>query len=371
MKISVAGDFSPKHRVPPLLEAQDYERIFGDIKQVFANTDFNIVNFETTIPEAEARPIEKIGPNLSSHLNAVSALKWAGINVVTLANNHACDFGPQSLLHTIEQLDRAEIAHVGAGRNLDEANNILYINKHSETLAIINCCEHEFGIASATEAGTNPLDPIRQYNSIIKARENADYVLAIVHGGAEGFQLPTPRMQDTYRFFVDAGADAVINHHQHCFSGIEVYKGKPIYYGLGNFIFDYPTRTKQWTEGIIATLDFTKNGVNHTYIPYIQFDEIPGVKLPERTEDFDNRIKYLSSIIADRSKLEALVADYFAQWKPIVKARLQPYSNRVLNGLYHRGLLPSLLTSGHIRMLQNMVNCETHRERLQYFLDNN
>ena len=86
----------------------------------------------------------------------------------------------------------------------------------------------------------NPLLPIQQFYKIQEAKENADYVLVIVHGGIEHYQLPTSRMIETYRFFIDAGADAVVNHHQHCYSGYERYKSKPIIYGLGNLLFDNP-----------------------------------------------------------------------------------------------------------------------------------
>lgn len=58
------------------------------------------------------------------------------------------------------------------------------------------------------------------------------------HGGVEHYNLPSPEIKQLHRFFIEAGADAVVNHHQHCFSGYEVYKSRPIFYGIGNFLFD-------------------------------------------------------------------------------------------------------------------------------------
>lgn len=371
MKITICGDYSPQYRLGTLLEKEDYSAIFGDIKPIFANSDYNIVNFESTIPTNANKAIKKIGPNLSCSEKAVDALQWAGVNVVTLANNHAGDYGPKSLMNTISLLDQAKIYHVGAGKNLDEARKILYLEKGGEVLAVINCCEHEYGVAYKNNAGTNPLDSIAQYHAILEARKIANYVLVIVHGAAEGFQLPTIRMQDTYRFFIDAGADAVINHHQHCYSGIEIYKEKPIYYGLGNFAFDYSNDSKKWSEGIITTLDFNEGGVSHKYTPYIQFGKQVGIHPVKDTTEFDQKIEELSVIISDRQKLEECVGNYFAEWQSTICSRLQPYSGRILKGLYSRRLLPSLLTKTNIRLLQNMVNCETHRERLQYFLNFN
>jgi poly-gamma-glutamate synthesis protein (capsule biosynthesis protein) len=116
---------------------------------------------------------------------------------------------------------------VGGGTNLQEASKILYKKIDEKVLALINCCENEFSIATEVTAGSNPLNPIQQYYAIQEAKSKADYVLVIVHGGHELWQLPSPRMQETYRFFIDAGADAVVNHHQHCYSGYEIYKKKP------------------------------------------------------------------------------------------------------------------------------------------------
>lgn len=370
MRITVCGDFSPKYRLTALLEKEDYSAIFSDVKPIFDEADFNIVNFESTIPSYGEKAIKKNGPNLSCSAKSVSALKWAGINVVTLANNHAGDYGPKSLINTISLLEQSKISHVGAGKNIDDSRKILYLEKDGEVLAIINCCEHEYGIASPDKAGTNPLDPINQYYDIQQAKKKADYVLVIVHGGAEEFKLPTLRMQDTYRFFIDAGADAVINHHQHCYSGREIYKGKPIYYGLGNFAFDYLKVKKLSSEGIIVSLNLTKDKIEHRYLPYVQFDNRVGIHPVVDTTDFEKKINELSAIIADRQQLEKQVEKYFKSWQATVRARLEPYSGRILKSLYSRGCLPSLLSNSNMRVLQNMVNCETHRERLQFTLNN-
>lgn len=81
-------------------------------------------------------------------------------------------------------------------------------------------------MALEERGGCAPLNNVSQYYSIIEARSKADYVLLFVHGGSEHHPLPTPRMQDIYRFFVDAGADVVINCHRHCYSGFEQYHEK-------------------------------------------------------------------------------------------------------------------------------------------------
>lgn len=98
----------------------------------------------------------------------------------------------------------------------------------------------------------------------------------LYHGGKEHYQLPTPRMQKDYRFFVDAGADVVINHHQHCYSGYEQYNDKYIFYGLGNFCFESTLRNSIWNEGYMLKLKF-EDIISFELIPYVQCDDKAGV----------------------------------------------------------------------------------------------
>ena len=148
------------------------------------------------------------------------------------------------------------------------------------------------------------LNPISQYYAIKQAREKADYVIVIVHGGHEHYQLPSTRMQETYRFFVDSGADAVVNHHQHCYSGYEFYENKPIIYGLGNFCFDNERKMPTtWYEGYAVQLIFSQNKIDIQLHPYVQCQDDLSVKFLTNQEKFDKQIRALNSIILDDDKL--------------------------------------------------------------------
>lgn len=220
MHLLIAGDFCDRYRISDLIARGNYASLFDDIKYLTEQADVSIINFEFPIVLHAGVPIAKSGPTLQGQPAAVDAVKYAGFNVCTLANNHILDQGTKCCIETRELLENAGIKTVGIGKNSAEAATVLYINqKEKGTLAIVNCCEHEFSIATDTTAGANPLNPIQQYYNIQEARTKADYVLVIVHGGHEHYALPSPRMKETYRFFIDAGADAIINHHQHCYSG--------------------------------------------------------------------------------------------------------------------------------------------------------
>ena len=372
MKILVAGDFCPIKRVKPIVENGDYHSIFCELESIIKSADYSIVNYECPAVLGDYPPIKKCGPNLSSSPKGIEAIKYAGfdIDIATLANNHILDFGDQGLMDTVNLCSQYNIDTVGVGKNLEDASKILYKRKDGETIAIINCCEHEFSIAGDDSAGANPLNPIQQYYKIKEAKQNADYVLVIVHGGHEMYQLPSLRMVDTYRFFIDAGADAVVNHHQHCFSGYEFYKGKPIVYGLGNFCFDSSYRNSIWNEGYLAVIDFQVENIYIKIIPYIQNSDNVGIYSIKDQTSFNDRIHELNQIIADRQKLQEEQKTYYSLSKDGIKLRFEPYTNRIMKGLRSRNLIPSFLSEKKQVEMLNMVDCESHRDKLLHALKN-
>jgi len=361
MKILIAGDYCPQKRVTGLLERDAYSSVFGNVQSVIKDADYSIVNLECPITKGSEEPIVKCGPNLQCPEKGIEALKWAGIRGVTLANNHFLDFGEDGVENTLSACRKYGIDVVGGGRNLQEASEVLYKEISGCTLAIINCCEHEFSIATETAAGSNPLNPIQQYYAIQVARKHADFVLVIVHGGHEHFQLPSPRMQETYRFFIDVGADAVINHHQHCYSGYEVYKGNPIFYGLGNFCFDSGgDNDKKWNEGMMVLLHLDKGKVSFNLIPYFQCGIKAGIELlgEERQKDFLASINRLNQIINSPKVLSEKYDEYLNN--QTVNHIFEPYTNRYLLALYKRHLLPSFVPKSKKTVLLAYLQCESH-----------
>lgn len=369
MKIVVAGDFVPVYRVAVAVEKQDYYSVLRDVQKVTSGADYSIVNLECPVVEDDSAPIEKDGPNLKCSKKTIEALKWTGFDCFTLANNHFFDFGEAGVSYTLLQCELNEIDTVGGGKNLDEASHILYRKIAGQTLAVINCCEHEFSIADKDKAGSNPLNPIKQYYSILEAKSKADFVLVIVHGGNEMFQLPTPRMIETYRFFVDAGADAVVNHHQHCYSGYEIYKEKPILYGLGNLCFDNPSyRDEIWNYGYMVTIDFSKNNISITLHPYRQCSNNPNVELLSDVF-FYKDIKKLNEIITNPVLLETNVKAFYDSCVKRYIRIFEPFNNRYFLSAQQRGLLPSFISKRRKIVANNYICCESHREKLEYWLN--
>lgn len=375
MKVIVAGDFCQHHRVNDLIQSGQYNKLFDNVKSRITSADYSIVNFEFPIVTDvnKVKSIYKCGPALKGTRTSVDAIKYAGFDCCTLANNHILDQGETCCIETLQILQDAGLDTVGAGKNLDSAGEILYKKIGTETLAVINCCEHEFSIATQETAGANPLNPVKQYYKIKEAREKADYVLVIIHGGHEHYQLPSIRMKETYQFFIDQGADAVVNHHQHCFSGYEVYKGRPIFYGLGNFCFDWPGKNNlPWNEGFWVEFDFNKNkGVGYTITPFVQCDTEVGVFPISDESDFQRRLTEFNKIIASDAALAIDNNNYYRTESKSVFERYEPLRFlRLTRRLFEYGLLPNLRTKTQILEIWNYMACESHRDKqLSIFKD--
>ena len=229
-------------------------------------------------------------------------------------------------------------------------------------------CEHESSVATASAAGAAPLELANLFYDIRALRKEVDKVIVIIHGGCEHYQLPTLRMKRDYHLIADFGADVIVNHHQHCYSGYEVYNGTPIFYGLGNFFFDNPKKRKdKWNEGLLLKLDVQKDEIRFELIPYSQCDEAPVIKIREYG-DVKVKIEELNAIIADDNLLNEHFDRLVASKRPLYP--LLPYGNHYLRALYNRGLLPDCMSARRKVKIENAISCETHREVLLRYFEN-
>lgn len=371
MKVVIAGDFTTEGR--GMESVLQKKAISKDILSLLAKSDYSIVNLETPVANKNTEPIIKSGPHLSTRPETISYLKECGFHAVALANNHFYDYGEEGVGLTIEELEKQGLDYVGGGRTDEEKKKILIKEIQDTRIAIINYCEHEFSVKDGV--GSNPISPIDAYYDIQYSKKHADIVLLIVHGGSETYQLPTPRMQKLYRFFVDLGADVVINHHQHCYSGYEKYHNGCIFYGLGNFFFDNPSKThSKWNEGYLVSLVIDNKKVNEfSIIPYKQCDNNKvEVSLLSKEEDmsFYDNIDELNRIIVDERTLQNEFLSFCQMKAKNYYSVFSPYSNRYLRYLCKHGMLPSFIDKSKNCELLNYIECESHRDIVLYSLRN-
>lgn len=375
--IIVAGDLCLRARTQ-FLSSNRLSVLFQDIKPIIQSADAAMVNLETAVLRDNKVAIPKTGPVIATDKRVLELIKEVGFSGVTLANNHFADYGAEGVEESLRLIEQHKLWYVGAGMNADDAAEVKFLQVGNKEVAIINACEHEFTIATDYQAGCNALNPIRQFNAIQKAEQKADFVLVIIHGGVEHYYLPTPRMQETYRFFIEAGADAVVNHHQHCFSGYEIYQDKPIVYGLGNFFFDWQGQDANWNKGYMVKLTFDKK-IGIELIPYIQNAETLGMKLMEdSTEDeFFATINELNAIISKPEQLQSHFASWVGKKKNEYLQILQPKIGKNIKRLDRWHLISEsqrtnwiseYMTDDRRKLLKSLFQCESHQDVMNEIL---
>ena len=207
--------------------------------------DIMCLNNEFTY-SLQGAPLEGKMYTFRANPDRISVLQEMGVDIVKLANNHVYDYGRQALLDTFETLENAGIAYIGAGRNLEEAMEPVYVELDGKKIAFVSASRAEKYKMTPQATEERP-GILRCYDNTLflevikEARENADFVLAYVHWGTEySFELEEVQLT-TGKEYLDAGADVVIGAHTHCLQGMEYYDGKPIIYSLGNYWFNEKT----------------------------------------------------------------------------------------------------------------------------------
>lgn len=363
-KILFTGDFYGGYRIESLVSKGDYDTIFGEYLPIIRENDIAITNLESPLTSSEIAGT-KTGPAIKASPKTAETLKYAGFNMVTLANNHIMDYGVEGIKETINTLRDSDIDIIGAGMSYTEASKTIYKEVDNNRIAFINIAENEWSTTFDSTPGANPLNPVENYYAIIEAKRSSDFVFLILHGGNEMHNLPSVRMRNTCRFFVDAGASAVVCHHSHCPSGFEMYNNAPIFYSLGNFLFDSKDRKPEsWYLGYGVQFVISDKELKFFIKPYKQNDDKVGISLLNESEKdrFNKLISELNTLIKNDVELEKAFDMYCQKVKLGYNYYFEPHPFPKLYGFQRRGLFPSLLSKKKRRLLKNLVRCEAHRD---------
>jgi len=365
--IVIGGDVCPVGRNDSLFKEGNASSIFSDLLDVFRSSDFSIVNLECPLIESKS-PIKKNGPTLGVESACVNGLKNAGINAVTLANNHIMDHGIKGLRNTIEVCRNAGIQTVGAGMNVKEAGKPLYHSIENKKIGIIGVAENEFSIAEEDSAGANPLNLYQTSQVIKENRSDLDLLIILYHGGKELYEYPSPLLADTCRFLIETGADVVIVQHTHCPGTIEEYQNGYIVYGQGNLIFDKYKSQPAFRKGFLVMLTSLSSGkkLDLQIIPYVQSDKFPGAKRMAAKDEaeFLQMMQKRSKQISEKGFIEE-------SWNKLCENKKQAYLNRILgpnriikklNSYYWFRKL--FYGDDFMLRLRNTITCESHHEVL-------
>lgn len=206
---------------------------------LLAAADYRIGNLETPIATS-GKPTESKIYNFRADPRVLKVLQGR-FDALSVANNHSGDYGQEAFLETLDHVSSIGIKTFGGGRNLTEAHRPLWIEKHDIRIAVL--AYNEFKPRSFA-AGPNWPGVAWSEDTLVVAdiraarRAGADLVIPYMHWGWEREPEPTERQRALARLMIDAGADAVVGGHPHVTQGSESYRGKPIIYSLGNFVFD-------------------------------------------------------------------------------------------------------------------------------------
>jgi len=360
--INIGGDFyiSPSYVS---------ENLFSDeLVNFFMKSDLNIVNLECPVISEGGTKISKTGPHLGTTEEVFNQLHRINIHAVTLANNHILDYGEMGLHATFDACKRNNMLFVGAGKELSDASKPLVIESNGIRVGIVNFCENEWSVATENSTGANPLDLIDNLKQIKLTREIADFVLVIIHGGHEFYNLPSPRMLKTYRFFAENGADAVIGHHTHCISGYEIHNKVPVFYSLGNMLFTKPVKAAEWYKGVILelTLEIGKP-IQFELHPILQSISDYKLTLLENTrkENVLSEIKAYSHVIDNKKELERKWEQFVVTQKRDLNyfSPLNFVPGRYLRAAFNRlGFNKMLMKKQNLVQILNHIRCEAHRD---------
>lgn len=241
VRVALAGDTMLGRGVAALLRDDPGKRLVSkEICDITAGVDAFVLNLECCIsergspwPDPAKRFFFRAPPS------AIRVLEDLGVSCVTLANNHALDFGEEALLDTVRTLDEAGIRHVGAGRDLDEARAPATLDTGGLRVAVLGATDHPADYAAGPDrpgvAFADMREGVPEWLTRSIRAVDADVVLVTPHWGPNMTAEPLPFVRAGARALIDAGATLIAGHSAHLFHGVQ----EGILYDLGDFLDDY------------------------------------------------------------------------------------------------------------------------------------
>ena len=297
IQISLVGDILMDGSIKQQIDKNGTDYPWEMVKDYFQNDDITIGNLETSITTRGFKWPDK-QYNFKSYPANLQSMEKAGIDVLGLANNHILDYGYEGLLDTLNHIDSTGIKRVGAGKNKEDALKAVIIEKDGLKIGVLSASRvvpyvewyatgKRPGLIGAYDRHIEEL-----LGEVQKLKKDVDLVVLSIHWGIE--RDAEPKAQDVVlaKKLIDGGVDVIMGHHPHVLQGIEIYKGKPIFYSLGNFVFG--TRGELTSNTMIAQINLLDGEMKD--IEIIPFNIELGRPMPV-TEDIKQlKINYLNKI---------------------------------------------------------------------------
>lgn len=305
IKVFFAGDFCSKSSTAVIAVSEE-------LKNLIQSCDLKVVNFEVPLKPDTSLPPQQY-ERFWQNDDAPDFLRGLGFNLFSIANNHVFDWGEEGFKKTKTILGDQSF---GAG-SYDDAYAVkvcevkgikvgfLALSYAAYTGVFDDVLQHE-GLGCAY------INDLRVNHDIMEAKKYVDFLFVLPHDGIEYIDVPLPETIARYRDFIDYGADGVIASHPHCPQGWEEYKGKPIFYSLGNFLFnskegyDYrATNRPHWYEGLCVVIEIADGNLSWKPINTRNIDNV-GIEI-DHDEESNRHKEQLRDLLKDCKNYETVL----------------------------------------------------------------
>ncbi|MBP5337735.1 MAG: CapA family protein [Prevotella sp.] len=268
LSLAFTGDVLLDRGVRRVVEAHGMDYLFtAGIDSVFAASQVVVANLECPATKVKA-PVQKLYI-FRGEPEWLNALRRHGITHLNLANNHAIDQGRKGLMDARNNIATAGMVAVGAGATMAEAAQPVLLASRPRNVWLVPslrlALENFAYLTDRPCVSQEPMDTLLSRVRRLKAADSRCVVIVSLHWGAEHTLQPVPSQRLEAHRLIDVGADVIVGHHSHTLQTVEQYRGRDIYYGIGNFIFDQQKPIN--TKACIVRVDVTPNDVKTTALP--------------------------------------------------------------------------------------------------------
>ncbi len=301
---SAVGDVMLGDRSNSAIKQYGPDYTFHYVRPIFEKSNIVLANLEGPIAEKSKSTNRRYSYKVSPSHTRI--LRRAGINLVSLANNHILDCGRDGVIETIQSLDKHDIGYVGGGINREEAHRPKIIEVGTLKIGVLGYYWNKRTAAKRNSPGS-AMDTFERYErDLNKLKPLVDKIIVTVHWGTPYEREPKEETIEKAKSFVDLGADVVVGHHPHIVQRVDIYRGKPIFYSIGNFAFGSGNSK---AESIIVSGRFKKSQLEIEVFPvYVKnrdplVDYQPKVLVASAGKSALERLKDMSPSIAKYAKI--------------------------------------------------------------------
>lgn len=236
------GDVIMSNAFENYIKSNGVDYMWSDVSNLFNSSDYSIVNLETSV-SLRGSDTKPKGYGFRAMPDTLKGLTNAGIDMVSISNNHVLDYGYDAFLDTMTNLDNNNISYVGAGVNYNEASSVVIKEINGLKIGFFGASSiyvSDSWVATDSKGGIMSIkeqyyDKI--YEIVDKNKDSVDYLVFLLHFGREHTYYPEDFQVELAHNLIDRGVDVIVGHHSHSLHGVEYYKQGIIFYSLGNFNF--------------------------------------------------------------------------------------------------------------------------------------